>query len=63
MILKRKKIKEEINFAKEDFQIGSVYNVRLKSKENRKFKKIIKSQKDIKNIKERLFRIFKDDQF
>jgi hypothetical protein len=63
MILKRKKIKEEINFAKENFQIGSVYNVRLKSNENRKFKKIIKSQKDIKNIKDRLFRIFKDDQF
>lgn len=40
MILKRKKIKEEINFAKEDFEIYNVYYVRLKSNENRKFKKL-----------------------
>ncbi|MGK0447794.1 MAG: hypothetical protein ACJA2M_001573 [Polaribacter sp.] len=63
MIPKRKKLKDEINFAKEDFQIGSVYNVRLKNNLKSKFKKTIKTQKDIKNIKNRLFVILMDDQF
>jgi hypothetical protein len=61
--MKLKKKRNEINFSEENYQIGNTYNVRLKSKQNKKFMKIVKSQKDIRNIKNGLFWVFKDEQF
>jgi hypothetical protein len=62
MLPKRKNPKKEIKLDRRNLIIGSSFVVRLKNKHKVKFKKTIKTIKDIINFKNGLFYVFIEDQ-